>query len=188
MEAYEKQQKVKEYYEKNPDKLSEYYQLRGKLIKKYQESDTDEYVYTEQRDEYEADMAEYEEALKDYKEEVRKYGKTDYSIEEYVIIRYIWPLMSEQKMLTLKNGQYYVFPEYIRGKHLSELINRPESIISFSQPYKDFLRINGLGRPDEKSIGGIRSSNDSDYNYRKFITAWVLKHYTTIYDDVQLED
>jgi len=158
------------------------------LIKKYQESDTDEYVYTEQRDEYEADMAEYEEALKDYKEEVRKYGKTDYSIEEYVIIRYIWPLMSEQKMLTLKNGQYYVFPEYIRGKHLSELINRPESIISFSQPYKDFLRINGLGRPDEKSIGGIRSSDSSDWNYRKFITAWVLKHYTTIYDDVQLED
>lgn len=102
-------------------------------------------------------------------------------------MRYVYPMMAGESSVVLKNGQTYDFPDYIRGKKIDEMVFKKENIISFSVPYKEFLKKNGLAREDRKSRGGIRLSTGSDYTYQKFITAWVLKHYTTIYDDVDFE-
>ena len=104
-------------------------------------------------------------------------------------MRYVYPMMAGESSssVVLKNGQTYDFPDFIRGKKIDEMIFKKENIISFSVPYKEFLKKNGFAREDRNSRGGIRVANNSDWTYMKFITAWVLKHYTTIYDDVDFE-
>lgn len=170
-----------------PEKLKEYNETRNSLIAKYKEEDVPEYKMADSVERYENEMDDYKDNLSDYEEFMKKYGKPEYGISEYIIIRYVYPIMKDENMVVLKNGMTYYFPDYIRGKRPGDLIYRNENIISFSGPYKEFLRKNGLGYHNANSIGGI-SATGSGWTYKKFITAWVLKHYTTIYDDVEFED
>ena len=118
-------------------------------------------------------LKEYCQNMIEYKEKMKYFGKQNYSISEYIIIRYVYPVMDGESSVFLKNGQTYEFPNYIRGKKIDELTFKEENIISFDEPYKEFLKKNMLALNDEHK-----------WTCHKFITAWVLKHYTTIYDEV----
>lgn len=186
MEYEKKKKERKDYYElyyKVDKKQDEYNKLRKSLIKKYRAEDVPEYRTEDNEEKYRDDMEKYRQDMKDYDDDIRFYGKRNYSISEYIIIRYVYPMMDGESSVVLKNGQTYEFPEFIRGKKIDEMIFKKENIISFSVPYKEFLKRNGFAREKRNSRDGIRSI-DSDWTYRKFITAWVLKHYTTIYDEV----
>ena len=52
--------------------------------------------------------------------------------------------MDGESSVFLKNSYTYEFPNYIREKKIDELTFKEENIILFDEPYKEFLKKNGL--------------------------------------------
>lgn len=135
-------------------------------------------------DEYYQDSLQiYNDNMWKYKEKKQLYGPTKLTVDDFLLITYVWPDI-KSKYIFLKDGRQYEVPEYIRGKKVSDL-KFTQKWNGHLDAYRKFLLMNP--HISQRTIGKyyVRSA-DINWNFKTFMKAWVLSHYTELYDDLSI--
>ena len=127
----------------------------------------------------------YYDNLWKYEEKMKMYGPKQLTVEDFIVITYIWPDV-QSKYIFLKDGRQYEIPEYVRGNKIEDL-KFTQKWGNHLTAYREFLRMNPHISKQTTGKYDIRSI-DSRWNYKTFMKAWVLSHYTELYDDLKISE
>ena len=85
-------------------------------------------------------MHEYNEAMKEYNKQVATYGPIRLTIDDFLILKYVYPEMND-KTIVLQNDEIYDVPQYLRGRPINDItfVDKP---FKHLRSYHEFLRIN----------------------------------------------
>jgi hypothetical protein len=141
----EQYQQALEQYEKD---LSAFKERRSKEPKNTK-------GYIEDSEAYRDAMQEYVEMMKEYNYRAATYGPTILTLDDFLILKYVYPEVNDYKIV-LYNDDIYEVSKYLRGTPINDItfIDKP---FKHLKSYHEFLRMNP--NISEKS-------NDSKYQIR----------------------
>lgn len=185
---YEEDYKAyRKYLENRNQQWDEYF----KKVKEYDKE------YSRYLDKYNSSIVvsnEYEETLNTYKhnlekwyEDVRMYGpEQELTIKDYLLINYLYDDFCDETntIIYLSDGKSYEFPEWLRGKHLDEL-KKTRPNWNHRDSYREFLKMNPNISKVTNDKYEVRSVSDY-WNMKTFVKAWVINHFTGLYEDISI--
>lgn len=175
----------KKYEKTNQQKWDDYF-------KKMQAYEKEYYRYLDRYNssiivpgEFEDALNNYEQNMEQWRIDVHRYGPArKLTIEDYLLINYLYDDFDKDTggELYLSDGRSYEFPEWLRGKRTSGL-NKPKSNWDHRESYREFLKMNPSISKATNDKYEIRSASEH-WNMRTFVKAWVINHFTGMYEDV----
>ena len=127
----------------------------------------------------------YNDNLWIYKQKKHKYGPEKLTVEDFLIITYVWPEIQSDNIF-LKDGRQYTMPEYVRGNKAEDL-KFTQKWGSHLEAYREFLNMNPHISKQVSGKYSVRTT-DSRWNFKTFIKAWVLSYYTELYDELMISE